>query len=261
MLVQLQRREDGIAIVTLSDPDRRNALSDELVEDLHQTLSEIAHDDGLRAVVLTGAPPAFSSGGVLDNLENNAARSRSGNFNAEFHMRRFYDSLLTVERLPVPVIAAVNGHAIGAGLCLALVCDLRILAEGAKLGLTFSKLGLFPGLGATWLLPRIVGEELGAMLLYTGRLLTADQAVEAGLALEVVPTERILDHALALAEEVAAASPMVVRQLKRVLRSSRNLDLSSAIDVEAREQALSFASTDLMEGLAAAREKRSPDYR
>jgi enoyl-CoA hydratase len=260
MLVNLDRREDGIATVTLADPDRRNALSDELVDQLVETCASIAHDDDLRVVVLTGAPPAFSSGGLLENLENNSARAHDGNFNAEFHMRRFYDALLTVRQLPVPVIAVVNGHAIGAGLCLALACDLRIVAEEAKVGLTFARLGLFPGLGATWLLPRIVGDEQGAMMLYTGRLLTAHEAVRVGLALEAVPADQIMSHALSLAEEIATASPMVVRQLKRVLRMSPGLDFSSAIDVETREQALSFASSDLAEGLTAAREKRPPDF-
>jgi len=254
--VTLERRDDGVAVLTLDDPDRRNAMTAAMGEDLSRRCEELTADSGVRVVVVTGRPPAFSAGGDLDMLEELSRRAREEHFDAGPFMRAFYTRFLRVGELPVPVIAAVNGHAIGAGLCVALAADLRIVSSSAKLGLNFARLGLHPGMGGSWFLPRLLGPERAAAWLYTGALHDGATAAAQGLALEAVPAESVLPRAMDLAEEIAASSPVVVRQLKRTLAAALQLDLATALQAEAAGQAVSYASADLAEGLAAARAKR-----
>lgn len=256
MPVTADRREDGVVVLTLDDPERRNAMTAEMGDELAARCQDLTADQQVRAVVLTGTPPAFSAGGDLDMLEDLARRAREEGFDAAPFMRAFYTRFLAVTELPVPVIAAINGHAVGAGLCIALAADLRIVADTAKVGLNFAKLGLHPGMGGTWFLPRLLGAERAAAWLYTGALVDGANAARQGLALEAVGAEEVLPSALALAAEIAAASPVVVRQLKRTLQASPQLDLSAALVAESAAQAVSYGTADLAEGLAAARAKR-----
>lgn len=260
MGVRTDRRDDGVAILTLDDPDRRNAMTETMGEALRDAAAGLRDDEGLRAVVLTGAPPAFSAGGDLAMLEDLARRTRDEGYDATGFMREFYARFLSVRDLPVPVIAAVNGHAVGAGLCVALACDLRIVADEAKVGLNFARLGLHPGMGGSWLLARAVGPQRAAEWLYTGRLVSGREAASAGLALESLPADEVLPRAIALAEEIAAASPLTVRQLKQTLATTADADLDAALQREAECQAVSYGSDDLLEGLAAGRERRSPTF-
>jgi enoyl-CoA hydratase len=260
VLVRLDRSDPGIAVLTLDDPERRNAMTAAMGDDLAARAAELMHDTELRVVVLTGSPPAFSAGGDLGMLEDLAERTREEGYDAADTMEAFYRRFLTVRELPVPVVAAVNGHAIGAGLCVALACDLRIVADDAKVGLNFARLGLHPGMGGSWFLPRLLGAQRAADWLYTGRLVTGTDATAQGLALRSVPAADVLPSALALAGEIAAASPTVVRQLKRNLAAVEHRDLDEALLVEARAQAVSYGTDDLLEGLAAARERREPHF-
>ena len=260
MGVLLERDEHGVATLTIDDPDRRNAMTSAMGSELAARCQELAEDQQLRVVVLTGTPPAFSAGGDLDMLEDLARRSREEAFDATATMRSFYDRFLSVGRLPVPVIAAVNGHAVGAGLCVALAADIRILATEAKVGLNFSQLGLHPGMAGTWFLPRLLGAERAAAWLYTGALVDGGTAAAQGLALEAVTASEVTTRARELAAQIATASPVVVRQLKRTLRLSPQLDQASALDLEAAAQAVSYGTDDLREGLAAARARRSPRF-
>lgn len=259
-LVRVDRPEDTIAVVTLDDPDRRNAMSVAMGQALHGTFTALRDEEHLRAVVLTGAPPAFCAGGDLGMLRDYAHRARSEGFDATEAMRSFYRLFLAVRDLPVPVIAAVNGHAIGAGLCVAMACDLIVVAEDAKLGVNFAQLGLHPGMGATWLLPRLVGRQRAAELLYTGRLISGADAAAYGLALEARPAAEVLDRALMLARTVADAAPLVVRATKQALAATWDHTLEEQLDLEARAQARSYASEDLAEGLAALAERRPPRF-
>jgi enoyl-CoA hydratase len=258
-LIRVEHPEPGVAVVVLDDPDRRNAMTVEMGEALRSTTEELGADEQVRAVVLTGEPPAFSAGGDLAMLEDYARRTREEGFDATESMRSFYARFLSVRDLPVPVIAAVNGHAVGAGLCVALACDLRIVADDAKVGLNFSRLGLHPGMGGSWLLPQAVGTQRAAELLYTGRLVTGDQAASWGLALESLPADEVLARGVALASEIAAAAPQVVRQLKETL-SIPAATLDEALGREARCQAVNYGTEDLVEGLAAGRERRAPRF-
>jgi enoyl-CoA hydratase len=257
--VQVDRHDDGVVVLTLDDPDRRNAMTEEMGDALVAATAELADDVDLRAVVVTGAPPAFSAGGDLAMLEDLARRTRDEGFDATETMRAFYRRFLTVRDLPVPVIAAINGHAVGAGLCVALACDLRIVADDAKVGLNFAKLGLHPGMGGSWLLPRTVDQQRAAAWLYTGRLVSGAEAAAAGMALQATPAAEVLPTALELAREIAAASPVVVRQLKATLAADAP-DLDHALRREASCQAVNYGTEDLREGLAAGRDRRSPTF-
>ncbi|MBW3620175.1 MAG: enoyl-CoA hydratase/isomerase family protein [Actinobacteria bacterium] len=259
-IVDVDRRDDGVVLVTLNDPDRRNAMTVEMGEAIEATFGRLADDEDLRVIVLTGAPPAFSAGGDLAMLEDHARRTRDEGFDATADMRRFYERFLAVRDVPVPVIAAINGHAVGAGCCVALACDLAVVAEDAKIGLNFARLALHPGMGGSWLLPRLAGRQRAAEMLYTGRLVSGAEAADHGLALEALPAAAVLPRALALAGEIAASSPLVVRQLKVALAVSPTNRLDEQLDLEAANQAVNYGTDDLVEGLRAGRERRPPDF-
>jgi enoyl-CoA hydratase len=258
--VRLERHDDGVAVLILDDPERRNAMTEAMGDDLAGRAAELSEDADLRVVVLTGAPPAFSGGGDLGMLEDLGQRTRDDGMDATDFMQAFYRRFLAIRSLPVPSIAAINGHAIGAGLCVALACDLRIVAAEAKVGLNFARLGLHPGMGGSWFLPRILGAQRAAAWLYTGQLVTGAEAAAQGLALSAAPAEDVLGEALALARQIAVASPVVVRQLKGNLAEVEQRDLDAALLAEAQAQAISYGTEDLVEGLAAARERRAPEF-
>jgi enoyl-CoA hydratase/carnithine racemase len=261
----LLERQGGVAIATLNDADRLNAMTEAMGQALAAALEALAQDDSVRAVVLTGAGRAFSAGGDLDLLERmaesgNASPGGETRHRHQAFMGRFYRLFLRVRALPQPTIAAVNGPAIGAGCCVALACDLRIAAREAKLGLNFNRLGLHPGMAATWTLPRIVGPALAAELLYTGRILDGAEAERIGLVNRAVSRESLQGEALALARSIAESAPLSVRATKRSLALSPLTTLEEQLDQEAREQALGYESNDLIEGLRAGRARRTPSF-
>ena len=257
--------EGGVATLTFDDPERRNAMTEAMGRALAQQVRELSVDNDLRAVILTGAGSAFSAGGDLDMIDS---RARAGVENPggevrEGHrrfMREFYGLFLSIRDLPCPVLAAINGHALGAGFCVALACDLRVAAREARLGLNFTRLGIHPGMGATWLLPRLVGPAVAADLLFTGRVVDGAEAERLGLVNRTMPSAEVLGATRALASEIASAAPAAVRAAKRSLARSPGATLSEQLDTEASEQALNYESRDLLEGIAAARERRSPRF-
>ena len=260
-LVRVEGR-DQTAIVTLNDPDRANAMSPAMAERFAEVVGDLAGDRALRAVVLTGAGSHFSAGGDLEMigaLTEGAHDDRRRIENVR-RMRRYYRLFLCVRDIPVPVIAAINGSAVGAGLCLALACDLRLVAEQASLGFTFTRLGLHPGLGATFHLPRLVGPEQAFMLFTTARKLKGAEAVAKGLALAAHPRAELLPAAYALADEIALACPLAVRQVKQSLRSALDDSLPDRLEAEAQAQAHDYAEGQVAEGIAAVRSHRLPRF-
>jgi enoyl-CoA hydratase len=221
-------------------------MSQAMAKEFPQATAELAKDDDLQAVVLTGDGAAFCAGGDLDDLWEQT------NWPAERirrHMGQFYRAFLSVIDLPVPTIAAINGPAIGAGLALALGCDLRYASERAKLGTTYINIGLFPGMGATHLVPYHAGHAVAADMLLTGRLLTAQEALALGLVNGILPQEDLLRHAYGVAAEIAAKSPSAVRAIKSTLRARMTQGLPQALDTEALAQSISFASPEMRETL------------
>jgi enoyl-CoA hydratase len=260
MDLTLEELEPGIALLTLRRPERLNALTWDLIDDLHATLAAVAGDDRVRVVILTGAGRGFCSG--LD-LTDNAELGSSGTVQAGFARQERVGSLATALRnLPQPVIAAVNGPAAGGGLALALASDVRLCAPEARFNVAFVRIGLSGcDVGVSHLLPRIVGLGVASELMLTGRTVGADEALRVGLANRVVPAEELLEAAQALAREIAANSPFGVRMTKQVLH--RNCDapsLEAAIDLENRTQVLATRTDDLREALAARGERRAASF-
>ena len=260
----LVSHDGGVATLVLNDPERRNAMSQAMGEAFSARISELAAESTLRAVILTGAGSAFSAGGDLAMIQSRADEGAAGGRAAQRAirdgMRSFYQLFLSVRDLPCPTIAALNGSAVGAGLCVALACDVRIASSQASLGLNFSALGLHPGMGATWTLPRLVGEAHAAELLFSSRLFTGTEAATIGLVNRAVAPAEVLPAAHALAAEFAAAAPLAIRGVKRALRRSSEASLEDQLSFEAQEQAACFESRDVREGLASIRERRAPKF-
>jgi enoyl-CoA hydratase len=228
-------------------------------------VAQLRKEPDVRAVVLTGSGRAFSAGGDLGMIGARAEAGASGPGGAprrtnRDQMRAFYQLFLSVRDLPCPTVAAMNGAAIGAGLCVALACDLRIAAIDAKLGLNFTRLGIHPGMGATWTLPRLVGPAVAAELVYTGRIIDGAEAARIGLVNRAVERERVLPDALALAQEIATSAPVAVRGSKLALARSADASLEDQLSFEAARQSECFETGDIREGLQAVREKRAPRF-
>lgn len=255
--LRLERPADGVALLTLDNPTQRNAMSDEMTDSWGRAIDHLAADRSVRAVVVTGEGSAFSSGGNLDWL---ASEPDAGVQSLRDRMLPFYRSWLAIRRLEVPTIAAINGPAIGAGLCMALACDLRFAAEGAKMGVPFLKLGLHPGMAGTFLLPEVVGLAAARDLFFTGRIVEASEALSLGLVSRVLPRDTFLDDAVAAATQIAANAPIAARLTKLALLDGGHATFESALQWEALAQPVTLATDDLQEGIKAAQEKRAPRF-
>ena len=248
---------DHIARITLNDPETRNAMSEEMGQGFSRLIEHLKGDSSLRVVVLSGAGKAFSGGGHLEMLEAKTRISQAENENL---MKVFYANFLCLQELEVPVIAAINGHAVGAGLCLALACDIRIAVEEAKLGLNFVSLGLHPGMGATYSVPRLVGPARAAELLYTGAIISAEEAARIGLINRVVPSAQFENSVREMANQIGAGGPRAIRELKASLRLLQGASLADCLLREAECQGADYVGTEFAEGIKAAREKRKPQF-
>ncbi len=255
--LRLDRHDDGVAVLTLDNPDQRNAMSAEMTDSWVRAIDRLISDRSVRAVVVTGAGSAFCSGGDTSWI---AGEPDATVDELRTRMIAFYRAWLSLRRLEVPTIAAVNGPAIGAGLCLALACDLRYAADRAKLGVPFVKLGMHPGMAATYLLPDVVGPAHARDLLLTGRVVTAEEALRIGLVSAVAPAEGFLDGVLDTARGIAATAPIPSRLTTLALRGGGHADIEAAIQWEALAQPVTLATEDLQEGIAAAQQRRTPRF-
>jgi enoyl-CoA hydratase len=245
--VRLEWVEDGIAVLTLERPQRLNAITDELVEDVHAALSTVEADAGARVLVLTGAGRGFCSGA---DLQENVADGGAGAISPPVlyaRQRRWSALSVRLHELPVPVIAAVNGPAVGGGFALALACDLRIAADTASFFAANVRIGLTGGeMGLTWLLTRAVGSALATELLLTARSCDADEALSRGIVSRVVPGPELLPAALDLARSIKANPAFGIVLTKEMLRvAPREATLRSALVLEDRSQSLSVYSGDV----------------
>jgi methylglutaconyl-CoA hydratase len=247
--------DSGIANITLNRPDKRNAISYELIGDLIKALEEVTNSDA-RVLVLTGAGKAFSSGMDLDNLKALIGRTREQNLEDSRTMVTLFRSLY---EFPKPTIAAVNGAAIAGGTGLALLCDFTLAIPEAKFGYTEVRIGFVPAIVATFLL-RQVGEKIARDLLLTGRLFDAAEALKLGLINEIVPAEKLLDRARELALQLAENSPLSLFQTKRLLGEHARAELDTQIEAAIRENAGIRESADFREGIESFLEKRKPKW-
>jgi len=249
--------DDGrIALITLNNPSKLNALTEPLGDALTSEALELRDNPHVRAIILTGAGKAFSAGGDLNFLMDRHRDSPENNIAV---MQKFYKRFLVLRSLPVPVIGAINGAAVGAGFCLALGgCDVRVAANNARMGLTFVKLGLHPGMAATHFLPLIAGPQVASDLLLTGRLVGAQEAQQMGLVAKV--GEDAVDLALGVARDICKSAPVAVRTTLQTLRNKQNVGLEEAFLTEATAQSICYPTKDLAEGVKALQEKRSPTF-
>jgi enoyl-CoA hydratase/carnithine racemase len=234
-------REGGVATLTLNRPEKLNAYTPLMGDELVQAFRAVAEDDAVRSVILTGAGRGFCAGVDLEALKAMQSGGETGSgprLGEERFVRGFALELL---EYPKPVIAAINGAAIGVGVTMALPCDVRIAAESAKLGLTFAKLGILPGLGSTHLLPRIVGLAKAQELVLSARVIRAPEAHEIGLVNRVVPDDQLLAEARALAAQMAECDPDALTFAKRALQHGAVSDMAGAM---AHEQSASAALRD-----------------
>lgn len=255
--LRLERPRPGVALVTLDNPDQRNAMSDPMTAAWQAAVDELAADPDVRAVVVTGAGSAFCSGGNTSWLASEPDASVDA---LRTKMIAFYRAWLSIRRLEVPTIAAINGPAIGAGLAVALACDIRYAAAGARLGAPFVRLGLHPGMATTHLLPQVVGAAVARDLLLTGRVVDAEEALGLGLVSRVIAPEGFLDEVLATAEQVAATAPVASRYTKLALAGGGHDEIEESLQWEALAQPITMATEDLQEGIRAVQEKRAPRF-
>ncbi|PRY41690.1 enoyl-CoA hydratase-related protein [Umezawaea tangerina] len=244
-------RVGGVAVVTLADPDRRNVLSESLIQDLDDALTEAESDDVVRAVVLTGSGSAFCAGAQLSTLETAA----EGHFDK---VQRVYDGFLRVLRCPLPTIAAVNGPAVGAGYNLALACDIRVAGESATFDTRFTQLHLHPGGGHTWLLTKAVGSGNAALACLFGDEWTARQALAVGLVSAVHPDSELVDVAITLGNRLEHHEKEFVLTLTRTLReSAQTVHHADALDHETRAQRWSVTRETFVQNVMALRTRIS----
>ena len=247
-----------ITTITLNRPEKLNAFSGTMREDLLAALRAAAGDPGCRVVVITGAGRAFCAGGDVEYM---SGLQKDGNVDA---FRKLLDAgrdvVTTIVEMAKPVIASINGIAAGAGCNLALACDYRIASDTAKLGETFVRIGIHPDWGGTWFLPRLVGPSRALELLMTGRMVDAAEALSIGMVDRVVPASELPSQTTALARAIAEGPPIAIADIKRALAASRTNALRAQVDLESEHQLRAFLSHDAAEGLAALFEKRAARF-
>lgn len=259
----LKKFHDGpIATLTIDREQSMNPLGNPGDGDEFEKICrDLNRDMSVRCVILTGAGRAFSAGGDVK-----AMRERTGTFGgtppaiSDGYRENIHVMLRALYGLRVPLIAAVNGPAIGLGCDVACLADIRIASDRAKFGVTFLKLGIIPGDGGTWILPRVIGQARAAELFYTGDVIDAATALDWGMVSRVIKPEALLDEARALAERIAGQPPHALRQAKMLLRQGQQVSYDSALELAANTQAMMHPTRDHEEGVAALLEKRSADF-
>jgi enoyl-CoA hydratase/carnithine racemase len=249
----LFERRDHIAIMTLNRPDIRNAITDQaIIDEIVEVCRSVQADDSIRVLIITGAGSAFSAGGNIKEM-----RAKTGMFSGDpAQLRESYRNgiqriPLALHRLDVPTIAAVNGPAIGAGCDLTCMCDLRIASEAARFGETFATVGLIPGDGGAYWLPRAVGFAKALELAFTCRIIDAAEALRIGLVSEVAPADRLMERCLAVAGEIARQPGRVLRMAKRLFYLAQGKTLEETLELSAAFQALCHGMPEHQEALEA----------
>ncbi|MET0273577.1 MAG: enoyl-CoA hydratase-related protein [Phenylobacterium sp.] len=244
----------GVAVVTLNRPEAANSLNTQMGEELLHAWSALAARADLRCVILAGAGKHFCAGADL--------KERNGMSDADWAVQhRVFEAMVRAQlSVPVPIVAAVNGAAMGGGCEMTLACDFAYASETARFGLPEVGLGIMPGLGGTQLLRRAAGERRALELLTTGRQFSATQALEYGVVNGVTAPDALMDTVLAVAGEIASRAPLSVRALKHVVREGASLDLAAAMEIELSAYNRLFKTADRREGVASFNEKRTPFF-
>jgi enoyl-CoA hydratase len=254
-VVRIERLVGGVAVVTIERPEKRNALSAAVRAELIAALDALRDDDSVRVLVLTGAGErAFVAGAdIAEFAERTPLEQR-----AAMTGRRVFDEIAA---FPKPVLAMINGYALGGGCELALACDVRLAADTAKLGQPEINLGIIPGGGGTQRLPRLVGTGQAMRLILSGEIIDAAEALRIGLVDLVCPAPELRERTLEMARAMAAKSPVALRMAKAAVRAAAEMPLAAGLAYETELFVTCFASEDKREGVAAFLEKRAPDFR
>lgn len=260
--LQYDKSPDGIVTLTMNRPEARNALSEvpQMLEFV-EMCEQIAQDDTAKLVILTGAGSAFSAGGNIKHMRD----KRNFASGTPLDIRNAYRAgimrvPLALYELDIPTIAAVNGPAIGAGMDIACMCDIRIACDQAKFAASFVKIGIVPGDGGAWLLSRTVGPAKALELMLHGETIDADEALRIGLVTQVVPTDQLMDASRAFARRISCHPPQVLRLTKRLLRESQSVSLRTSLELSSAFQALAHSTADHAEALEAFIGKRPPVF-
>ena len=244
-----------VAVITLADPDKRNMLSEPMVAELVAAVDRAESSDEIGAIVVTGAPPAFCAGASLGQLGQAGEGARAGGGPG---VRGVYEAFLRFSRCALPTVAAVNGAAVGAGMNLALCCDVRLVGASARFDTRFLELGLHPGGGHTWMLQRAVGQQTALAMVLFGQVLRGPEAAARGLAWSCHPDAEVVGAAVELASRVASAPPELARRVKQTLRTVATIDdHAAAVDTELEAQVWSLAQPWFAERLAAVQKRVS----
>ncbi len=250
----LLEKEGDLAVVKINRPPV-NALNSEVVTEIHNMFDELGQDPDVKVVILTGEGKAFVAGADISEMvefdnEGGAQFSKMGQ-----------DAFDKIETTPKPVIAAINGFALGGGCEIAMACDIRIAVEGAKLGQPEVNLGVIPGFAGTQRLPRLVGKGKAKELIFTGNMITAEEALQIGLVNQVVKAEELMDTAQKMAKTIASKGPGAIRAAKQVINEGVDHELSKGLELENQAFAKLFETEDQKEGMKAFLEKRKPDWK
>lgn len=246
--------KDGIAFLALNRPKALNALNTDVLSELQNAFTFIRKSDTVKAILLTGKGKAFAAGADIGEMyEMDVLRARD-------MMIRGHDLMHMIESLSKPVIAAVNGFALGGGCELAMACDVRIASEKAQFGQPEVNLGIIPGFGGTQRLSRIVGKSMAKYLILTGEIISADEALRIGLVERVVPPEELMGNAIKVAKAIMAKAPLAVSAAKSAINTGYSLDLKSACALEIESFSAPFSTRDRLEGMGAFLEKRPPSF-
>lgn len=248
-------RKDGIAYLTLNRPQVFNAISEQMIQEMKKAIEEIQGDPGVGVVIITGAGKAFQSGADIQEL------SRMTPLQILRWNQGVVENLDALERMRPPVIAAINGYALGGGLELALACTIRVAGETAKMGLPEVKIGIIPGAGGTQRLPRLIGKGLAAEMILTGEMIDAREAYRIGLVNRVVPDDQLMATAEGIARKILQNAPIAVALAKDAIEVGKNLPLDGAIQYAQKNCITCFSTEDMKEGTAAFIEKRRPQFR
>lgn len=249
--------QTAAATITLNRPERLNALNETLLQETRRAFELAAQDSNVRVILLTGAGRGFSSGADL----NSVSTGQAGFSFSDYLNRNYHPLVLLMRSLPKPIIGVINGVAAGAGMSLALACDLRIAAESAIFTQAFVKIGLVPDSGSTWMLSRLIGQARALELMFSGRKLTAQEALNWGLINHVVPDNQLTDAVQQLAAEYAAAPTRTIGCIKQAAEFAASATFEQALHKEAELQDLAGATADHAEGVAAFLQKRAPVFR
>lgn len=253
----LLEREGNVAVLTLNRPDNLNAMTYEMAGEFRHAVEEIAAMPEVRVLVITGAGKGFCSGFDIGAFGPGGVPGQD----RRTMTVKFYKSFLSIQDLEIPTIAMLNGHAVGAGLAFPMACDIRIASENARFGFTFIKIALHPGMGTTFLLPKLVGTAKALELLWTGDIITAAQAAEIGLVNRVVPLSELRATTMELANRLAKGPSIPMRMIKKAVYRGWTTDLETILQFEAMAQGVCMGTEDFKEGVSAFKEKREPVFR